>query len=386
MITKLSLVYSLLALTIYPQVNTFEQIIDKGIVHKQIINSVDTLSIHVLQIDLSSNEYELRTVKADNLLNAKETTSEMVSTLTDSGFNVIAAINADFFEGDGEIINNMISEGEYVKAVKFTDSPFNPFVNTQFAIMNDNKLLMEQFVFNAQLVLSNGIAEPIGRINSKADSSSITLYNSFQGDYTPKARDNWFVSEVSLKILQRNLDTLFCIIADSFEHGGNKNINTDFVLSTNNKYAHYLEREINRDDTVKIILQMNPSNFNITELAGGWPLLVKDGINLMKINYTAEGDLPRFSKVKHPRTGIGFSKDSSIVYFITVDGRQESSSGMTLMEFADLMIEEGIYQGLNLDGGGSTTMVVNNKVVNSPSDITGERKVGNCIVLIKKQD
>ena len=55
------------------------------------------------------------------------------------------------------------------------------------------------------------------------------------------------------------------------------------------------------------------------------------------------------------------------------------------MEFADLMIDEGIYQGLNLDGGGSTTMVVNNKVVNSPSDKTGERKVGNCIVLIRKQ-
>ena len=49
------------------------------------------------------------------------------------------------------------------------------------------------------------------------------------------------------------------------------------------------------------------------------------------------------------------------------------------------MIDEGIYQGLNLDGGGSTTMVINNKIVNSPSDKTGERKVGNCIVLIRKQ-
>ena len=51
---------------------------------------------------------------------------------------------------------------------------------------------------------------------------------------------------------------------------------------------------------------------------------------------------------------------------------------MTLVEFADLMIKEGIYQGLNLDGGGSTTMVINGKVENSPSDKTGERKVGDC--------
>ena len=113
----------------------------------------------------------------------------MVKTLTDSGYNVVAAINADFFEADGEIINNMISEGNFVKAVKFTDSPFNPFVNTQFAITEDNKLLMDQFVFNGQLILPDGISEPINRINSKADSNSVTLYNSFQGEYTPTAKD-----------------------------------------------------------------------------------------------------------------------------------------------------------------------------------------------------
>ena len=56
---------------------------------------------------------------------------------------------------------------------------------------------------------------------------------------------------------------------------------------------------------------------------------------------------------------------------------------MSLDEFADLMIDHGVYQGLNLDGGGSTTMVIKNKVVNNPSDKTGERKVGNCIMVLK---
>ena len=383
--TKFIIISILLAINAYPQIKIQEQSIDKGIVHKKIISTIDTLSIDILKIDLSTNDYELRTLKANNLLNSKETTSVMVKTLTDSGYNVVAAINADFFEADGEIINNMISDGSFVKAVKFTDSPFNPFVNTQFAITEDKKLLMDQFVFSGQLILPDGISEPINRINSKADSNSVTLYNSFQGEYTPTAEVNWFVSEIDLESIRKNYDTLFCIVSDSFQHGGNKKINSDFVLSANNKFARYLEREIKTGDTLKIILRMNPNYLNINQLVGGWPRLVKDGLNLMKINDTAEGDLPRFSKVKHPRTGIGFSKDSTLIYFITVDGRQESSSGMTLMEFADLMIDEGIYQGLNLDGGGSTTMVVNNKVVNSPSDMTGERKVGNCIVLIRKQ-
>jgi len=383
--TKFFIISILLAINAYPQIKIQEQSIDKGIVYKKIINTIDTLSIDILKIELSTNDYELRTLKANNLLNSKETTSEMVKTLTDSVYNVVAAINADFFEADGEIINNMISEGNFVKAVKFTDSPFNPFVNAQFAITEDKKLLMDQFVFSSQLILPGGISEPINRINSKTDSNSVTLYNSFQGEYTPTAEVNWFVSEINLQSISKNHDTLFCIVSDSFQHGGNKKIHSDFVLSANNKFARYLEREIKTGDTLKIILQMNPNYLNINQLVGGWPRLVKDGLNLMKINDTAEGDLPRISKVKHPRTGIGFSKDSTLIYFITVDGRQESSSGMTLMEFADLMIDEGIYQGLNLDGGGSTTMVVNNKVVNSPSDKTGERKVGNCIVLIRKQ-
>ncbi|MDP2362894.1 MAG: hypothetical protein Q8M94_03890, partial [Ignavibacteria bacterium] len=205
--TKLILFLLLLVITVYPQINTIEKIIDNGIVYKKIINIVDTLSIDILKIDLSKDKYELRTIKAHNLLNDKATTSGMVKALTDSGYNVIAAINADFFETDGEIINNMISEGEFVKAVKFTDSPFNPFVNSQFAITDENKYLIEQFVFAGELILPNSISEPINRINSKADSSSIMLYNSYQGEYTPSALDNWFISEIALKIIRKNLDT-----------------------------------------------------------------------------------------------------------------------------------------------------------------------------------
>lgn len=344
---KLIIISILIIASAYPQITTSQEIISNGVVHKKIINTIDTLSIDILKIDFSKNDFELRAVKANNLLNDKATTSEMVSALTDSGYNVVAAINADFFEDDGEIINNMISNGRFVKAVKFTDSPFNDFVNTQFAVSDKNKFLMEQFVFSGQLILADGVSESINRINSKVDSNSITLYNSFQGEFTPQSPHNWYTSETPLNLIKQNLDTLYCVVSDSFFHGGNIRINSQYVLSVNNKFAHYLEREIKFGDTIKIILGFNPINNNINTLVGGWPKLVKDGINLIKSDRTSEGVFPRFSKVKHPRTGIGISKDSTTIYFITVDGRQESSSGMALEEFAELMIEQGIYQGLN---------------------------------------
>lgn len=64
----------------------------------------------------------------------------------------------------------------------------------------------------------------------------------------------------------------------------------------------------------------------------------------------------------HPRTAVGISKDGRYVYLLTVDGRQKGFSiGATYEEVGNLLLEVGAYEGLNLDGGGSTTMVVREK-------------------------
>jgi exopolysaccharide biosynthesis protein len=121
----------------------------------------------------------------------------------------------------------------------------------------------------------------------------------------------------------------------------------------------------------------------VRTLVGGWPRLIIHGRSIADSVDRLEGTRPSFSAVRHPRTGIGFSRDSTRLYLITVDGRQESSSGMSLVEFAGLMLKLGVYEGLNLDGGGSTAMVVNGQLVNHPSDPTGERTVGSALLVIR---
>ncbi len=88
----------------------------------------------------------------------------------------------------------------------------------------------------------------------------------------------------------------------------------------------------------------------------------------------------------HPRTAIGYSKNGRFLYLVVVDGRQPLySEGVTLAELADLMISLGAQFAMNLDGGGSSTMVVEGRdgqprVLNSPIDnyIPGrERPVAN---------
>lgn len=99
-------------------------------------------------------------------------------------------------------------------------------------------------------------------------------------------------------------------------------------------------------------------------------------------------DSSEFTYARHPRTAIAITKRE--VLLITVDGRDKNAAGMSLVELAKIMRWLGATDGINLDGGGSTTMwIYNQGVVNYPSDDKkwgheGERKVAN-VILVKRK-
>ena len=87
-----------------------------------------------------------------------------------------------------------------------------------------------------------------------------------------------------------------------------------------------------------------------------------------------------------PRTSLGLNRSGKILTLLLVDGRQPGySEGVTLVELAGLLLEYGVFEGMNMDGGGSTTLVIEDKngaplVLNSPidSNVPGrERPVAN---------
>ena len=99
---------------------------------------------------------------------------------------------------------------------------------------------------------------------------------------------------------------------------------------------------------------------------------------------TVEGTIAGNTDILAPRTAVGFSRDSSTLYLLTVDGRSTLSAGMTIVQLAAMLQRLGAWHAMNFDGGGSTTMVVNGQVMNAPSDLTGERAVGNALLVVKK--
>jgi Ca2+-binding RTX toxin-like protein len=117
----------------------------------------------------------------------------------------------------------------------------------------------------------------------------------------------------------------------------------------------------------------------VLDTVGGFPLLMRDGSVVAKKCVASICG-------RHPRTGIGATADGRLL-MVTVDGRRRRHSvGMTLIEFAREFERLGATWALNLDGGGSSTMVVRGKVVNRPSDKGGERFVSSAILVLRGAD
>lgn len=88
-----------------------------------------------------------------------------------------------------------------------------------------------------------------------------------------------------------------------------------------------------------------------------------------------------FTEGRHPRTVIG-QDEAGRIWLVAVDGRQpDYSIGMTFADLQRLCDRLGLVDALNLDGGGSTTMVVHGQMVNRPSDPIGARPVSDAIIV-----
>ena len=106
--------------------------------------------------------------------------------------------------------------------------------------------------------------------------------------------------------------------------------------------------------------------------------MIKNG--QIDITWELERSTKSFFETRHPRTAVAKLKDGKFL-MITVDGRSEASGGIGLQDLAEYLLSLGAVDAMNLDGGGSTTMFVNGKVVNHPSDKEGERKVSDAILV-----
>ncbi len=121
---------------------------------------------------------------------------------------------------------------------------------------------------------------------------------------------------------------------------------------------------------------------------GGRPLLIRDSVVVGAVD--ADGQAS-FNVGRNPRTAAGLARGGRRVIFAVIDGRQMPySDGMSLRETAALMLALGARDAINLDGGGSSTLVYADpraggalRIANRVSDKGGERSVGDALAVVR---
>ncbi|MYD97680.1 MAG: phosphodiester glycosidase family protein, partial [Gammaproteobacteria bacterium] len=112
--------------------------------------------------------------------------------------------------------------------------------------------------------------------------------------------------------------------------------------------------------------------WRVEDALGAGPALVVNG----EVNVTTREEVFFGTAIPytHPRTAAGVTADGKLLLML-VDGRQRESRGVALEELAALMVGVGAEEALNLDGGGSSSLVVNGELLNNPAGRGREREV-----------
>lgn len=128
------------------------------------------------------------------------------------------------------------------------------------------------------------------------------------------------------------------------------------------------------------------SPFHPREAVGGRPWLIRDSVIVADVDTSGQAS---FNVGRNPRTAVGISREGRRVLLAVIDGRQQPySDGMSLRETATFLRAVGARDALNLDGGGSSTMLYahlspsDRRLANRPSDPQGERAVGDALGVV----
>ena len=126
---------------------------------------------------------------------------------------------------------------------------------------------------------------------------------------------------------------------------------------------------------VDLDIKTIPNWDNVKHIISGGPYLVKNGEVFVDMTEQKLGAIGG----KNPRTAIGYTQDGNFI-MVAVDGREGASVGLTLKELAWFMKSIGCINAMNLDGGGSTVMYVNGRVVNMPK-VQGGIALSNALTI-----
>lgn len=339
-----------------------------GIEYAELVREIDKTPVKMNLLRLDLTKVRLDVVHAMDAAIGTETVSSMATR-----HGAFAAINAGFFR-----LDKSIYAGDAAGVLMIDNSFLSESVNDRIALeiinLADKTLVFIEKLNAAAKIFVKKESHAAG-INRERRKDDVVIFTNFFNRTTLTDYDG-----VEFVVRKNKIRQIF-------DKKGSSEIPSDgFVISASGKkreeFLNLLKvgMKITRGFSNSIALDNSKPNMfgSAEDITNGVPQLIKNG--KIEITWEEEKAGKSFYETKHPRTAVAKLKDGKFL-MVTVDGRSESSGGISLEDLAKLLLEFGATDAMNLDGGGSTTMFLNGKVVNKPSDKEGERKVGDAITV-----
>jgi len=346
----------------------------------------ETCVIYVAELDRSAADLRLEMALANDRVTGLETVRETAERVEESGKQVLVATNGGFgvlwnIHGYAGVLDSL-----HVQNRELISSPTKK--DFCIGVTSKGKLLAGGIRMKAALrILDQSI--PISCINQRRGKDcSVVLYTPSFGSYT-------LTDSRGYELILEGLKTpIACKYRSPFtlkmgRQNGNSRIPLSGAVVSIQRGRHDdLLSKLKGGEKGELEISFDPVGWgDMAEAIGGDKQLVSKGkidAELVRRHRSEKKHVPGKRSLSRtmshePRTALGYN--SSKIFLMVVDGRQkEYSTGMTLYEVAEFMQELGAVEAINLDGGASSTFIVNGEVVNRPSG-KKEREVLNAMLI-----
>lgn len=308
----------------------------------------------VVEVDLSNPyvQMDIMTGK-NNQLTTRQTVEKMAQ---ETG--AVAGINGDFFvmNGQGVPMGAAVSKGTVVS------SPAQLSGMYAFAVSKDGNPMIDLFRFNGSVTAEDGSTYPLAGINQESYKlepenvyshvNNMFIYTSAWKSTERPTASFTTPTEVLVQGDVVQQISLQAPIQGTIPEGA-------YILRAHGTAADYIAQHLSVGQRVSAAYQLvaqssgqkvDPASLQM--MIGGHTLLVDQG----KASGFTRSTTGISGGSAVARTAVGYSKDGKKAYMITAE-KNSSSSGLTLKELQSFMVSIGVWKGMNLDGGGSTTMV-----------------------------
>ena len=335
----------------------------QGITHRQIFDGGVLTNILMVSPDAA----ELRPYRA---LSAGIGTESLTSLAR--RHKALAAINGGFFEMvgtfRGESVGALKIDGEWVS------EPEQGRAAIGFRTVNGKiEAYIDRIALQQKLVLPSGKTLSIDGMNRSRERNELVIYRPHFHVVTLTTPDG-------IEVVVRKGE-----VTGIHDRDGSSRIPPDgYILSASGKKRTYLLANIVEGDAVQIRERIIPervgdSNLwaSFAHIIGGGPLLLQEGTAPPTQAYEREGFDQAFHSFWHPRTAIGKKADGTLLFVTITAAEVGARRGVKLTRLAELFLEWGATDALNLDGGNSSMLVIRDEVVSVKAKNSGRAKQNN---------